>query len=426
MKIIRPGTKLAENARAFGPNLFRWLRQTEYNLRSIRAAPRAVNSGVSLMMKQNSGFRPGLRAAVSFQPGSGLLIATAIAAGCLASVIGCSDSDDDEPTTETTIGNLAEGDPLPAPPGIPPAAPAAAPLGQPGAPTLNGLEVPEDFLDWRVIGVVDPADATIRVVLGNDIAVDAARAGETNPWPEGSMLGHLQWTEGVNADSAGTIEPTAFAALTVMVKDTEEYAADGGWAYGVWRGADLRPLGDPNFDRACVNCHVSSVPDNDFVFTVPGALPDQEAIDAAEPQLTGIDFPAEVLDWRVIGVANRLDNSSIRVIIGNDTAVAAARSGNINPWPDGTQLAHYVWTSSTNPNIDGAVAPGAFGAITLMSRRGLAAPQDGGWAYGVWSGLDLAPSEDPVFDRACVNCHTDLVLDQDYVFTRPGAMPTLP
>jgi hypothetical protein len=106
--------------------------------------------------------------------------------------------------------------------------------------------------------------------------------------------------------------------------------------------------------------------------------------------------------------------------------VAAARSGNINPWPDGTQLAHYVWNSSTNPNIEGADAPGTFRAITLMSRRGLAAPQDGGWAYGVWGGVDLTANPDPTFDRACVNCHTDLVLDQDYVFTRPGAMPTLP
>jgi hypothetical protein len=376
------------------------------------------------MMKQNSSFRSGPRSAVSFQPGSGLLVAVAISAGCLASVIGCSDSDDNDRETETTVGNLADGDPLPAPPGVPEAPAMVAAV--PGGPTPNGLEVPADFLDWRVIGVVDPSNATIRVVLGNDIAVDAARAGETNPWPEGSMLGHLQWTEGVNADSAGTIEPTDFAALTVMVKDSEEYAADGGWAYGVWQGPDLMPPTDPTFDRACVNCHVDSVPDNDFVFTVPGALPAQEAVDAAQPQLTGLDFPAEVLDWRVIGVANRLDNSSIRVIIGNDLAVEAARSGNINPWPDGSQLAHYVWMSSTNPNIPDAVAPGPFGAITLMTRRGLAAPQDGGWAYGVWSGLDLAPNPDPLFDRACVDCHTATVPDQDYVFTRPGVMPTLP
>jgi hypothetical protein len=112
------------------------------------------------------------------------------------------------------------------------------------------------------------------------------------------------------------------------------------------------------------------------------------------------------------------------VIVGNDIAVNAARSGNINPWPTGTMLAHYVWARGENPVAPEMFAPLAFGAFTLMVKPpGLR--EDGGWQYGVWGTSALVPSADPQFDRDCVNCHTGLVQDQDFVFTRPGALPPL-
>jgi Cytochrome P460 len=58
-----------------------------------------------------------------------------------------------------------------------------------------------------------------------------------------------------------------------MVKDADQYAADGGWAYGAWNGANLTAPPAADFDRGCVNCHVGSVAENDYVFTRPGALP---------------------------------------------------------------------------------------------------------------------------------------------------------
>jgi len=39
----------------------------------------------------------------------------------------------------------------------------------------------------------------IRAILGNDIAVQAARRGQTNPWPDGAVLAELVWKEKIGA-----------------------------------------------------------------------------------------------------------------------------------------------------------------------------------------------------------------------------------
>ncbi len=349
----------------------------------------------------------------------------------LGAVLACSSDDDGDTDTEVleldgvTPVDVTERPPLPPPP----------PAPEPGSDTPNGLSLPTGMADWRVIGVVnipsvDGSAATVRAILGNDTAVEAARSGQTNPWPDGSMLGHLQWQPGSEPASGTAVTPGAFARATVMVKDAEEYEADGGWAYGVWQGTDLVPpaapaAGMPAFDRACVDCHVSRVPDQDFVFTIPGELPDQAAVTAAPTLANGMELPAGILDWRIIGVASReLDpNPTIRVIVGNDIAVEAARAGNTAPWPDGSMLAHYSWVPGENPVAPDTVNPVSFSGFTLMLKNADDFAADGGWAYGVWSSLALTPPAADDFDRACVNCHTDLVSDTDFVFTRPGELP---
>ena len=158
----------------------------------------------------------------------------------------------------------------------------------------------------------------------------------------------------------------------------------------------------------------------------PGPLPAIDAVQAAPVLSNGIELPAGILDWRVIGVASREtdENPNIRVIVGNDVAVEAARSGETNPWPDGAMLAHYVWGAGENPDVPGATSAVSFAAITLMVKNAEEYAADGGWAYGNWSGADLTAPEAADFDRGCVDCHTANVAENDYVFTRPGALPT--
>lgn len=61
------------------------------------------------------------------------------------------------------------------------AAPTVAEEQKP-APAPNGLEIPEGFENWAVISISHRLDReSMRVILGNDIAVKAARSGQTSP-----------------------------------------------------------------------------------------------------------------------------------------------------------------------------------------------------------------------------------------------------
>jgi hypothetical protein len=142
----------------------------------------------------------------------------------------------------------------------------------------NGVTPPEGILDWRVLGVArinNPNGPQVRVLVGNDTAVDASRAGETNPWPDGSMISHFVWGATENPVNAipGALVPSNLAAITLMQRSAARYAADGDWAYGRWAGADLAPLAEGD-DRQCVSCHTENVADRDMVFSRMGELPD--------------------------------------------------------------------------------------------------------------------------------------------------------
>jgi hypothetical protein len=359
---------------------------------------------------------------------SHLTVATLLASGSLAFAAGCS-SDDEEPSED--VGALEPGDedenaeaPTPAPTNEP----DPEPVVQPGGPGANGLELPADFLDWRVIGAAQPnggMSPSIRVIVGNDIAVEAARSGRTNPWPDGSMLGHMVWAQGENEDAADVVVPGNFAAITLMSKDSDEYAADGGWAYGRWVGENLTPLAAGE-DRACVNCHTDLVSDNDYVFTRPGALPTEEAVNRAGTAPNGLKVPTEVLDWRVIGIASVPgDAATLRVIVGNDTAVDAARAGETNPWPENSAIAHFQWNAGENADSADTIVPAAFARLTFMVRGEDLFAADGDWAFSVWQTPELTAPAEEGFDQVCIDCHAQEVSDNDRVFTRPGALPDL-
>jgi hypothetical protein len=297
---------------------------------------------------------------------------------------------------------------------------------EPGGPTANGLALPP-VQDWGVVGVtaLQANGGQLRVVVGNDTAVKAARSGQTNPWPEGTALANLVWDAEQNPVDPDTVGPGAFKQVALMMKDTAKYAADGGWAYGVWMGSALTPPPAADFDRVCVDCHTSQVKGKDYVFANPGDLPDLVAVGAAADGGNGVAFPEKVLDWRLIGVASvRGATPTIRAIVGNPTAVTAARSRRTDPWPDGSLISHYVWAAGENPMIPQAVVPGAFGAVTLMQRSSAAYSADGNWAYGRWGSKALMPLA-AGGDRVCVDCHTSRVPDRDMVFSEMAEFPPM-
>ena len=141
-------------------------------------------------------------------------------------------------------------------------------------PAPNGITLPEGYKNWRVIGSSQREDNhTLRVILGNDKAIDAARAGKTNPWPDGAVLAKLSWKNKIHDKWAQAIVPGDFVQAEFMVKDGQKYAATGGWGFARWVGKEQKPYGkDANFVQECFGCH-APMKDHDWVFTDPVSLP---------------------------------------------------------------------------------------------------------------------------------------------------------
>ena len=141
-------------------------------------------------------------------------------------------------------------------------------------PSPNGIELPKDYKDWRVISSSHRIDIhSMRVILGNDIAIAAARNNNTNPWPEGTILAKLAWEETTEDHWQAAIAPGKFTHAEFMVKNTDLYQSTGGWGYARWLGTEQKPYGDnANFVQECVACH-TPVKHRDWVYTKPAILP---------------------------------------------------------------------------------------------------------------------------------------------------------
>ncbi len=142
------------------------------------------------------------------------------------------------------------------------------------APAPNGIAFPADYPDWQVVSISHRVDnKTMRVILGNDVAITAARQGRTNPWPDGAVLGKVVWKQAPEQHWPTAIAPKEFVHAEFMFKDAMKWANTGGWGYARWKGPQLKPYGkDAGFAQECVSCH-TPVKQRDWVFTVPAPIP---------------------------------------------------------------------------------------------------------------------------------------------------------
>lgn len=149
---------------------------------------------------------------------------------------------------------------------------AIADAKPPAAP--NGIALPDGYRNWRLIAPSYRGDKHhVRAILGNDIAIDAARAGKTRPWPDGAILVKLAWKQKVHEHSPTALVPGEFVQAEFMMKDAKKYVATGGWGFARWLGTEQKPYGkDATFVAECFGCH-KPVKDSDYVFTRPVVLP---------------------------------------------------------------------------------------------------------------------------------------------------------
>ena len=134
----------------------------------------------------------------------------------------------------------------------------------------------------------------------------------------------------------------------------------------------------------------------------------------------GISYPTGWQNWSTIAVSHRIDNKTLRVILGNDVAVKAARTGNTNPWPDGAILGKVVWKDTKLENWKAATSPGNFVHAEFMFKNSEKYFQSYGWGWARWVGLEQKPFNKGT--QVCTSCHTP-VKGRDWVFTDPAAFP---
>lgn len=136
-----------------------------------------------------------------------------------------------------------------------------------------------------------------------------------------------------------------------------------------------------------------------------------------KPELNGVEFLPDYKNWKVLSSTDRIDNHTMREILGNDVAIKAIADHQINPWPDGTVFAKVAWAQE--PDASGIVKTGAFIQVELMIRDSKKYSSTKGWGWGRWRGTDLKPyGKDAAFTNECVSCHTP-VAKNDYVYTMP-------
>ena len=108
----------------------------------------------------------------------------------------------------------------------------------------------------------------MRIILGNDWAIAAARAGGSNPWRDGATLGKLVFKDATHQNWQAATVPGKFVHAEFMVKDKAQYASTGGWGFARCLGLAQTAYGkDAGFAQECYGCH-TPMKANDYVFTL--------------------------------------------------------------------------------------------------------------------------------------------------------------
>jgi cytochrome P460 len=132
-------------------------------------------------------------------------------------------------------------------------------------------KIPPGYRDFRLISVAHEEGNlnSLGAVLGNDVAIKAYREG-TLPYPNGTIIVALHYRHAPSEENdrifgrAQSFVPGPPTNIQFMVKDSQKYAATGGWGFGHF-STDGKP-GAEALMRTCFPCHAQEKA-RDLVFT---------------------------------------------------------------------------------------------------------------------------------------------------------------
>jgi hypothetical protein len=215
--------------------------------------------------------------------------------------------------------------------------------------------------------------------------------------------------EAVNMIQLGAMPLPSFLKLHPDAKVTPEELAALKAYLAPWTPAPNQPTNAPENGIASSGAVMTSA--------TPPATLTPVSLATIPPDFNEFPFDPNFETWKLISTTDRGDNHTFRFILGNEIAVKAAQSGNIRPWPNGTEFAKIAWQQELSP--DGLIRPGQFVQVELMLKDAGRYKETEGWGWGRWRGLDLKPyGTNARFVNECTGCHRP-VGGNDYVYTLP-------
>jgi Cytochrome P460 len=127
------------------------------------------------------------------------------------------------------------------------------------------------YEDWSVVSAAR-TDEILKVIVANPIMIQAYKAGipgNGKPFPEGSKIAKLQWTQKKDTEAPFVVDvPDVYKQAFVMEKDSKRFPKTGGWGYAVFNydAASDKFSADPTSLADCGNtCH-TAVKAKDYIF----------------------------------------------------------------------------------------------------------------------------------------------------------------
>jgi hypothetical protein len=127
------------------------------------------------------------------------------------------------------------------------------------------------YEDWSVVSSARQEEV-LKVIVASPAMIKAFKAGipgNSQTFPEGSMIVKLQWKPKKSTEAPFAVDvPDVFKQAFVMEKDSKRFPKTGGWGYAVFNydTASGKFTADPTAHADCGNtCHVA-VKAKDYIF----------------------------------------------------------------------------------------------------------------------------------------------------------------
>ena len=126
------------------------------------------------------------------------------------------------------------------------------------------------YEDWAMVSSAR-TDDILKVIVANPIMIAAFKAGipgNGKPFPDGSKIAKLQWTQKKDTEATFDVDvPNAFTQAFVIEKDSKRFPNSGGWGYALFNYAAASDTftADPSPSDCGYACHVA-VKAKDYIF----------------------------------------------------------------------------------------------------------------------------------------------------------------